>query len=344
MYSDYIKLNKEEVLKRITQEEIYQLVTNYLPVANKYVISPLRKNDKLAGSYFEWVKGYLYFKDWADPVRCTRDCFQVIMDYFNLSFNEALLLVDNHFELGISIGNPIPELYHWIDYSSKHNKMISSAKRSEKNNDLEIRIRQFNDYDKYYWYNRFGISKANLIEDTLFPINWYKFFSQKRNDWIVIRPLDICYSLDEFRHGYRKIYRPLSESLKWITNCTENHIGNIDNLPILGNKLIIEKSYKCARIIRNEDIRNVVWFQSESQYPKEEYLLPLCARFNKILVLYDNDEQGIIGSNKLITEINRHFPEKAESVFIQDKRVKDIGEMRERLGRKNVYEFLKRIY
>jgi hypothetical protein len=344
MYSDFVPLNKFEILKRVTQEEIYQIVTNYLPQINKYVKSPLR-DDKLAGAYYEWVKGILYFKDFADPNRHIRDCFQFIMEEYNLNYNECLQFLDKYFKLGIEEGNALPVLYEFVDYSSKKHNLSKSTRKGE-NDILEIqkKTRKFSDFDKYYWLNRFGIEKKHLIEDDVFPLVWYKFFSIKKNEWVVVRPMDICYALEEFEGIYTKIYRPLTIKGKWLTNCTENHIGNYFNLPLYGQKLLIQKAYKDCRVVRNEGIRNTVWFQSETMFPKPEVLIPLIKRFNEIIIWYDNDEAGIIGATKLMNEINTHFPNKAKIVFLEDKSTKDPASLRETKGRKALESFLKTIY
>lgn len=342
MYSEYTPLNKYEVLKRVTQEEIYQIVVGYLPIANKYVVSPLRE-DKLAGAFYEWVKGYLLFKDFADPIRRVRDCFQMLMDYFKLSYNESLELVDEHFKLGIRIGYPISIRHEFIDYSSKTYKYNPLSKREGKNNSIYTKARPFLIYDKHYWENRFGITKANLIEDNVFPLLWFKFFSPKNNDWLTIRPMDICYSFDEFQNNQRKIYRPLNKNNKFLTNLSQNHIGNIDNIPITGEKLIITKAYKDCRIIRNCGIRNIVWFQSENQIPEDNYLLPLCKRFNKIVVLYDNDEAGIVGGVKLVIRINEQYPDKAKEMYVSHG-FNDTANLYENKGKSEVMKFLKTIY
>lgn len=343
MYSDFTPLNKFEIFKRITQEEIYQLVTNYLPQANKYVKSPLRE-DKLAGAYYEWVKGILYFKDFADPNRHIRDCFQVLMEIYNLNYNDCLKLIDEHFQLGIQEGNPSPILYEFVDYSSKKNSGIYKSTSNLENNDILTKTRKFSNYDKYYWFNNFGIEKKHLIEDDIFPLIWYKFYSRKKKQWLVIRPMDICYALEEFEGIYKKIYRPLSNIAKWLTNCNENHIGNYFNLPLYGQKLIITKSYKDSRVIRNQGIRNVIWFQSETMFPQIDILTELCKRFNEIIIWYDNDDTGYLGSEKLMNIINSIFPDKAKRVFIEDKKIKDPSTLYQGKGVKELESFLKIIY
>lgn len=347
MYSDYTPLTKYEILKRITQEEIYEIVVGYLPQANKYVTSPFRTDDKLAGAWYEWVNGILYFKDFAEinNKRHNRDCFQVVMEMKQLDYNKALIFIDEYFQLGIVLGNPSPILYELTDYSSKRNKGIYRSTRSEENNTAILtKSRQFLIYDKNYWQLRYGITKPNLIEDDVFALIWYKFFSRKQNEWITIRPYDICYCLAEFDNECKKIYRPLSIN-KWLTNCSENEIGNYYNLPIYGQKLLILKSYKDCRIARNFGIRNAVYFQSETMFPNDEVLLKLIKRFNEIIIWYDNDETGILGANKLMNKILELIPDKiVRLVFIEDKRIKDPGELYHKKGPKEVENQIKLIW
>ncbi len=345
MYSDYTPLTKNEILRRITQEEIYEIVVGYLPKANKYVKSPLR-DDKLAGCYYEWFNGTLYFKDFAEPnnKRHNRDCFQILMERLQIDYNQCLIFIDDYFKLGIVSGNPIPIQYELTNYSSKRNKSINKSTRKEGNNEIFIKSRNFLIYDKNYWQLNYGITKPNLIEDDVFALIWYKFYSTKREEWIVIRPMDICYCFAEFDNGYKKIYRPLSEN-KWLTNCTENEIGNYYNLPIYGQKLMILKSYKDCRIIRNFGIRNAIWFQSETMFPKDEVLLALCKRFNEIIIWYDNDDTGKMGANKLANKIIELIPDKKVTILItHNNKLKDPAELYHRKGPNEIETILKRVW
>lgn len=349
-YSEFAPLTKEEIIKRVSQEEIYEIVTDYLPQADKYVCSPIR-DDKNKGAYYEWVKGILYFKDFADPIRRIRDCFQFIMEEFNLNYNGALEYVNNYFQLGLgSAGDVKPVLYSIGNFSSRHKNTLNndrSKKEEFEIRDIITKSRTFTDLDRVFWYERYGIRKQHLIEDNVFPTLWYKFYSSKKKQWLVIRPQDICYTLNEFDDGYKKIYRPFAptSNSKWLTNCTENQVGFI-NKPLFSDKrLWITKAYKCCRVLHNQNL-NSRWFQSETMFPKDEILIKLCNQFDDIVIWYDNDKTGIEGGKKLKNKILELIPNKKVKGIIYPKNnlgIKDPSDLRHKKGEKELQTFINKI-
>src|SRR6187399_1781557 len=119
-YSEFVPCRKEEVLKRLSQEEIYLLVLDELPPVNTYIKSPFRKDNK-PGCYFTWYNGILYFKDFGDPNYQMRDCFQAVMDKMHLTFKECLLFLNDYFQLGLNSGSSKPILYEDIIINNKAN-------------------------------------------------------------------------------------------------------------------------------------------------------------------------------------------------------------------------------
>ena len=342
-YSDYAPLTKEEIIKRVSQEEIYEIVTDYIPIVDKYIKSPLRQDGK-AGAYYEWVKGILYFKDFADPKKKIRDCFQFVMEEFNLNYNDALLYVNDYFKIGLNnTGELKPVLYELKDYSSFRYKHERSTRDVIERNEIYTKTRQFSESDMHYWFARYGITRIQLIEDNVFPIIWYKFYSTKKKEWLLIRPVDLCYSYNEFENGFKKIYRPFAKNNgKWLTNCIEDHIG-FRNKPLFNDKVcFITKAYKCARVIYNQK-QNSRWFQSESMFPKKELLIELCNEFEKIIIWYDNDKAGIEGGKKLKSRILDLIPDKKVKGIIYPQNnlgIKDPSDLRHKKGEKELNNFI----
>lgn len=343
-HSEYVACTKEEVLKRISQEEIYLLVLDNLPPVNTYIKSPFRE-DKNAGSYFLWFNGILYHKDFADPNRQMRDCFQAVMDKTGMTFKETLLFINKTFELGLDSGKSKPILFQNVIINNKINKSIPGKilKIDEKPSDEIIyKARGFFPIDKNYWYNRYEITRNNLIEDNVFPAVWFQFYS-KKGQLITIRPADITYGYAGFDNGRVKIYRPLNTEKvgKWITNCKQNDIGGIKTLDQKGDNLYINKAYKDYRIIKNEKLHSI-WFQNEGMFPDMNILNDLCLRFNNIIIPFDNDIKGITAGNKLKDIINDIYPNKAKTLFIPEryKNSKDLSDLKYNYGKE---EFKKMI-
>ncbi len=312
----YIPVTKTEVLNRTTQEEIFSIVENgkYEPIVHNYIISPFREDDS-PGCYFEWYANKLRFIDWADDEATHRDCFDFIQTYYNLSFKQALYYINEQLNLGLghSVGiNPVK-----AELKKKEGQTKKKKPKKEKH-DIEFKARRFGDRDKKYW-SQYYIRRGHLLEDNTFAIIWYKFWSNKREDWLIIRPTDICYAYT-FPNGTVKIYRPQAKNkkAKWITSCTENDIGGLHLLPDFVDILIITKSYKDWRVLINLGY-NAIWFQNEGAVPDTHRLADLCKRSNHIVILFDNDKAGIKAAYKVQEEINNISKDKSKIIYLPKK-------------------------
>ena len=82
-----------------------------------------------------------------------------------------------------------------------------------------------------------------------------------------------------------------------------NDIGCYESLTQTGEKLVITKSYKDCRVLRNLDL-NSIWLQNEVTIPSRNIFEDLCNRFKKIFVIFDNDSTGLAFSKKIVDTIN----------------------------------------
>jgi len=310
-----VYISKEEVLSKITQEEVFKMILGYLPVEHKYVYSPFR-NDKLPDCYFEWYKDTLWFIDWAEMThkKRHRDCFNVVQDHFGVSFYKALELVNEHFKLNLLAGH-----HDDSEYVIEKRKQIIETKHKKKDSHaMSFKARMFNsEEDKTYW-QPYQITKSDLREDNVFPIIWYKVFSKKLQADVVIRPQSRAYLIAKFDDRL-KIYTPDKKGKgKWATNCTSNDVWGMEELPLTDKRLIITKSYKDRRVLKNQGVDNVIAFQNEGMYPTADILNPLLERFEEVIVLFDNDRAGIDAAGKLVDKINGMYPKKSRYIHLKE--------------------------
>ena len=308
-------ISKEEILMRVTQEEIFKMILGYLPREHRYVHSPFRE-DRVPDCYFEWYKDSMWFIDWAEPIRRKqhRDCFNMVQDHFKVSFYKSLEIVNRHFKLNLLAG------YHSdSDYVIEKRKQIAVLKQKKKDiHAMPFKARMFNaNEDKEFW-SRYQITKSDLIEDDVFPIIWYKVFSKRLQDYVVIRPQTRSYLIGSFEER-KKFYTPDKKGKgKWSTNCISNDIWGFDKLPLKGKRLIITKSYKDWRVLRNQGLENVIAFQNEGMYPKQDMLNSLLERFEEVIIFFDNDRAGIMAAEKLVEHINTMYPRKARNIYLKE--------------------------
>lgn len=326
---EYEPLTIENILSRISQEDIFSSLLGGKPDINKTYLS-LTRPDNTPNCNFVWYDGKLLFIDFGNT-KTHLDCFGVIGQREGLSLQETLTFVNDKFQLGLAgMGTP-------KDTKFKSVKKIDIIKSETS---IIFKPRPYTIPDLRYW-NDYGIDKDELMSDSVFAVLWYKFYSKRLGYNVVVRPQTLTYAYYEFSPRV-KIYSPFApkKNGKWISSATIDDIGNIKNLPMWGELLVITKSYKDCRCLRNFGI-NSTWFQNEGMIPSDKYILNLGKRFMNIVVLYDNDSQGIMSANKIVQHINSNFPNKAKSLIIplMDK-VKDPSDMYKYQGKIELLKYL----
>lgn len=294
-YDEFIPLNEEEILKRVNQEDIVEMALGYKPVPYQRILNPLKKRDTRPGAWFEWFNGKLWLIDFGDqPTH--RIAFKFISDYYNVSFIDALRVINDHFQLGLGQGQihtPKPVIFH---------NGFQHANVEKQRTQILYKARPLQLRDKSSWF-KYGITRDNLLEDQVLAGIWYKLWSEKLNKWIVIRPMDNFYIFSEFKE-HVKILRPNAPvNHKWISNCDENDIFALDKLPPVGNICVVQKSYKDCRILRNHGLASI-GLQNEGCLPTGEIVKGLIERFNEFPIFFDNDEAGLKAAIKVADYFN----------------------------------------
>lgn len=300
-------INKNDILKYVTEEDIFELVFGFKPKEYQYVTSPFRK-DTRPGCWFGFspYSNKLKFVDFGSQIYINGrrminiDCFDAVQKYFKLNnLYETLNFIKNH----LIKGKDLPQI--------EHKTFVSKVKKNVK---INFDVRPFNDTDRRYW-QKYEITSANLIEDKVFAVKRFNIVNGKNGNYSS-RTYDLCYAYTEFENNKKKIYRPFQKGkYRFISNCNQNDIGGILSLPDYGNLLTITKSYKDWRVLKNQGV-NAVWFQNEGMIPDYEILVNLISRFDRVKVFYDNDETGIEASIKVSEEINSIFPGKATPLHL----------------------------
>lgn len=304
-------IDKNKLLKYVSEEDIFELVFGFKPVEFEYTTSPFRE-DNNAGCWFE-IKvesNKLMFIDFADDIK-SRDCFSAVQEYFKLSnFYKTVEFIKSKLIDGKN-----------IEHTIRHVKPKKFIEKSSKKVKIFINTRDFNIKDKQYW-SKYGISKQNLIDDKVFAVKKFKMVNTRKGNFLV-RPYDICYAYTDFKSNRIKLYRPFKKGKeRFLTNCKLNDIGGLKYLPKTGKQLVISKSYKDYRVLKNQGL-NVVWFQNEGMFPSKEILLDLTNRFSNIIVFFDNDKAGIKASIKLTELLNSHKKDISQAVYIPIKFIEE---------------------
>lgn len=330
-YYEYIDITPEHLLQKIDQIKIFEWILKEPVVfGNKYK-SPFREDNNPKCYFVQREDNTILFIDFGDRTGAThRSCFRMVMDNYNprLTLDQAIEVICDNFKLSKNRSD-----YKQIEPS----KFITSDRYKT---NIEYFVRDYEAKDRRFW-NKFLISINDLQEDNVLAVR--KFIKTNKKGKLSRHPTTLCYAIDFISHV--KLYMPY-EATRFITNCDQDDIGNIDNLPHWGEKLIITKSYKDHRVIRNVlNFHNVIWFMNEGCVPDEHILKNLLSRFNEIIIFFDNDFPGIKAAYKIYKIMHSLSP--SSRIYIRylpiELSYKDAGELVYKEGRIDTYNLLNKI-
>lgn len=338
-YENFIHLTAEEVLARVDQKKVFEYIFGHSIEVGQFYTSPFRV-DSNPGCFFEQREdGVLLFMDFGEiKHKRHRSCIKAIMEYERLSFDASIQFIYKRFSDEKLIAQNL----------SLKSNYLSSEKPVHKTFNITYTKRPYCKRDSVLW-SKWLITPSQLLEDNVFAIQRF-ITSSKKGTFYFYPPLS--YAID-FVDAV-KVYQPnVVGKGKWITNCDENHVGNIDNISETGDKLIITKSYKDHRILRNLFPKlNVIWFQNEGCSPDTEIVEELLQRYSNIVFLYDNDNTGKEASANLVSQFNairkdsttsRFLPKKEKHKSLFGEYLKDLGEYINKEGKEYLQKTLKKI-
>jgi hypothetical protein len=324
-------IDKKIILDLVTQEQIFSLVFGFLPEDFQYTTSPFR-NDKTPGCWFQYyTNGVLYFIDFASTsFRRHSDCFNIVQDFFQLG-NFYMTLEFIYMKL--------------IDGKDIRSKIImkNTIQKIERESvKLLVEPRQFNNKDVHFW-NPFGITIPQLIEDKYFAISSFHALNTKKGN-ISSRCYDLAYVDTNFSEGRKKIYFPhRQDKSRFLTTCKREDIGGISSLAPFGRQLIITKSYKDYRVLKNQG-KNVIYLQNEGMFPLKRLLI-IVKSWKEVIILFDNDRQGMHSAMELAALINAEYLGKAKPLWLPETLyndgITDPSDLHAERGQNELLNFLK---
>lgn len=325
-----------QLLDYVAQEEIFESLLGIYPIEGDYYCSPFRK-DSNPGCYFQMdPNGVIRFMDWADEENNRLDCFDAVKNYFNLS---SYLQVVHLIYDTLILGKPVDQIM------GKKENHTSDFKPTEIKQETKIMVHpcKFSKRDEEYW-SEYGITEEQLLEDKVYSISKV-YTSGKKGQHISYCSTKLAYADVNFPSGHKKVYFPEAAStgsLRFLTNCTHNDIGNISKINYQLNYIIITKSHKDCRVLKNLGYSNTVYFSNEGQVPEEKILQALLKSFRFVYIFYDFDDTGIKASEGLKSIIESYYPEKRIFLlYTQNVKIKDISDYYKFLGGYECSQYLK---
>jgi len=286
-----LSITKETILSKVSEYDIFNKYCEGFEKIDKSFCSEFRE-DRNPGCYVYITKlNELRYKDFASGEHL--DCFGYVMAKFNCSFLEANNIIACDFGLGVNKIDFDPLLINL-----KPREITPYIKQ---NSFINIVSQPFNITDYSYW-NQYEINFETLESFDVFSAKYvYLIKGDKRYvfEYTKSNPIYAYRFEHEGEYSY-KIYKPFSDKKgKWMfSGGVSNNVEGYDNLPLSGDTLVLTKSLKDVMCYYNLGIP-AISLQGEANKFDNDLFVKLSKRFKRIIVNYDNDEQGVISASKI---------------------------------------------
>lgn len=255
--------------------------------------APYRKDANPSFTYF-YYNGKLLWKDHGRGE--AGNLFQLVSKMFGLSIYDALIKVNEDFDLGFDHNRAKNKSY----FSFNSNLQDTNMDLSEKKIKIKVSFRDFTPTDDFYW-SRVGIKTKFLPSFGVYSIGAHEITARDNKTYRVF------YEPDEIAYAYRlvykeeeffKLYFPLATpDKKWLNNIKADLMLGMGRFTTDRSLLIIAKSYKDAICLRHMGY-NAVSPINETSLINETIINRLKEMFLKIVVFLDNDTAGLRTAQK----------------------------------------------
>ena len=206
---------------------------------------------------------------------------------------------------GLDYDKVIDRIYKNIDNPSSikvdllnHNKPILKS-LDETTTILECKTREWRDYDIEYW-ESYGITLEWLKYADVYPISHKIIIKDGKR---MVFPADkLAYTYVEFKEGKttHKFYQPLNkDGFKWQNNHDRSVISLWTKVPEKGDIICICSSLKDSLCLWSNTGIPCIAIQGEGYPISQTAINELKRRFNKQIIILDNDIPGVKDSVKL---------------------------------------------
>ncbi len=286
-------LTKEAILQRA---DSYDIFTHYLePFSNgkrlrsgNLIKSPLRE-EKHPSFNIYLPKGASHrdgwrFKDFAGE---GGDCFAFVMQFFHLTFPEALQKIAADFHL-----DNLQSEFHHSSPESKPKKEIVMG------NNYSITVKDFSVKELDFWL-QYGITQEELQKFNVVSLASYTTKNKDGKEY-TFRSNETSFIFAYQHDGGVKLYKPHDKQFRFqhLGTKPENFIFGFDKLPEAGEILFLTGGEKDVLSLTAHGF-NAISLNSETANLDSAVVNQLKLRFKNLIVLYDNDETGLKQSEKI---------------------------------------------
>lgn len=286
-------LTRQHILSVITEYSIYKYYLGKDLEIGKLMQSPFRKDENPSFNIFYASNGSLLFKDFGGECG---DCIKFVERLFNCTRLDALKRIARDFNLSSLL------------LSDDNYRLVEEAKTKvveKKRVELTVVPQAYTPTDIQFW-SKYGIGIDTLFEYNVISARAVYKNGERLKSYKKESPIYAYKFTSSDRISY-KIYAPYGDRrYKWMFNGTAEDIEGYDQLPHLGDVLILTKSLKDVMVYHVLGYA-AISLQGEGNKLDSEVFHKLSKRFSKIVVNYDNDEPGEKYTMKICNQYNLPF-------------------------------------
>jgi len=274
------KLSIDNILSQVSELNLWDYYIDNFKRPYKKFSSELRTDKDPSACIFKANNNRFIYKDFKTGD--VYNIFSYLCTKYSCDFKTALSMINNDFNLRLQGSNRIG--------SNKPAPVIREINEEHQDLQIKVKIREWEEHDIIFW-SSYYIPKDILIQYHVFPLSYYWL----NNSYFKASKYTYAYY---FGDGKFKIYQPLNENYKWISNLKNEYYSGFNQLT-KGKDLIITSSHKDCMCYRVLGI-NAISPQSETISKLDNNILQfILDEYENIYVNYDNDETGIKYSNKI---------------------------------------------
>ena len=320
-----VELTPDAILDKISEYDIYKM---YMPhqnwKINDVTYSPFR-NEKNPSFIIGYRGGALRYYDFADSSK-KGGCFNFVMMLFNIGLNDALLMIDRDFDLGIISGSSTKNYERII---SDYAQPTATSKREYF---IQVKTRKFTHEELAYW-NAYYQDIDDLRANNVYSIDTVYLNKQK----FPIKDSELRFGY--LYEGHWKIYRPFADKKnKWMPNNVPitmmdglEDIKDCDVAFINKSKkdyMVMKKIYPCCCAVQNEGMG--CFSEENVEYIKENS--------DRQILSFDSDETGVKNSQMITDKFGFEYCN-VPRIYL-DEGIKDWADLARIHGLKTIEKYL----
>ena len=284
------ELTLENIRSKVSSFDLFTYYCAPFKKIDDKFCSELRQDKSPTCSIYAY-SGKLFYKDFATGE--SFDDLGYIKNKYNATFREALVYINRDFNL--DLGNEVIVGTPTMQFFGVPDKKINIDSYIKETAVIKTKVRDWNKDDKNYWKKKYDFSVKQLEFFKVFPLKcfWinHRMYSCSKNTYGYF--IGIKDSLEKW-----KIYQPLGlKKVKWFSNINKYDLQGYDQLPEKSDVLYITSSLKDVITLRKLRLYAVAP-SAESTIIPDEIIKELKSRFKELIIFYDNDEPGIVASQK----------------------------------------------